>query len=138
MKKERQAKMEEQQTNTEEVIDATTTEMIVSESTSCTYPTDSSNGEDVLHITWYTEEGIYCRKAGQTEGYEWSISFENKEQYNKVMEFIGQLPMDLPGAVSRDIFPQLESLRQVGTGPLLGVAFAFIVPAILSAAAVLV
>lgn len=92
--KERHAKMEEQQTNTEEVIDATTTEMIVSESTSCTYPTDSSNGEDVLHITWYTEEGIYCRKAGQTEGYEWCISFENKEQYDKVMEYIGQLPKD--------------------------------------------
>ena len=92
--KERHAKMEEQQTNTEEVIDATTTEMIVSESTSCTYPIGSSNGEDVLHITWYTEEGIFCRKAGQTEGYEWSISFENKEQYNKVMEFIGLLPKD--------------------------------------------
>jgi len=92
--KERHAKMEEQQTNTEEVIDATTTEMIVSESTSCTYPIGSSNGEDVLHITWYTEEGIFCRKAGQTEGYEWSIPFENKEQYNKVMEFIGQLPKD--------------------------------------------
>ena len=92
--KERHAKMEEQQTNTEEVIDATTTEMIVSESTSCTYPIGSSNGEDVLHITWYTEEGIFCRKAGQTEGYEWSIPFENKEQYNKVMEFIGLLPKD--------------------------------------------
>ena len=92
--KERHAKMEEQQTNTEEVIDATTTEMIVSESTSCTYPTDSSNGEDVLHITWYTEEGIYCRKAGQTEGYEWCIPFENKEQYDKVMEYIGQFPKD--------------------------------------------
>ncbi|MBQ2902452.1 MAG: hypothetical protein IJE49_11505 [Agathobacter sp.] len=92
--KERHTKMEEQQTNTEEVIDATTTEMIVSESTSCTYPIGSSNGEDVLHITWYTEEGIFCRKAGQTEGYEWSIPFENKEQYNKVMEFIGQLPKD--------------------------------------------
>ena len=92
--KERHAKMEEQQTNTEEVIDATTTEMIVSESTSCTYPIGSSNGEDVLHITWYTEEGIFCRKAGQTEGYEWSIPFENKEQYNKVMEFIGQIQKD--------------------------------------------
>ena len=90
---ERYAKMEEHQTNTEEVIDATTTEMIVSESTSCTYP-DDSNSEDVLHITWYTEEGIFCRKAGQTEGYEWSIPFGNKEQYDKVMEFIRQLPKD--------------------------------------------
>lgn len=91
--KERHAKMQEQQTNKEEVIDATTAEMIVSERTSCTY-SDDSNSEDVLHITWYTEEGIFCRKAGQTEGYEWSILFENKEQYDKVMEFIGQLPKD--------------------------------------------
>lgn len=91
--KERHAKMEKQQINTEEVVDATTTEMIVSESTSCTYPEDS-NSEDVLHITWYTEDGIFCRKAGQTEGYEWCIPFENKEQYDKVMEFIGQLPKD--------------------------------------------
>lgn len=91
--KDRHAQMEKQQLNTEDMVDTTTAEMIVSESTSCTYP-DDSNGEDVLHITWYTEEGIFCRKAGQTEGYEWSISFENKEQYNKVMEFIGQIPKD--------------------------------------------
>lgn len=90
---ERHAKMEKQQLNSEEVIDGATAEMIVSESTSCSYP-DDSNGEDVLHITWYTEEGIYCRKAGQTEGYEWYIPFENKEQYDKVMEYIGQLPKD--------------------------------------------
>lgn len=91
--KERHEKKEEQQTNTEEVVDAATMEMIVSESTSCTYP-DDSNSEDVLHITWYTEEGIFCRKAGQTEGYEWCIPFGNKEQYDKVMGFIGQLPKD--------------------------------------------
>lgn len=54
--KERYAKMEKQRLNNEEVVDETTTEMIISESTSCTYPTYSSNGEDVLHITWYTEE----------------------------------------------------------------------------------
>ena len=47
--------------------------------------------EEVHYITWYTEEGIFCRKAGQTEGYAWSIPFENKNQYDKVMEFIGQL-----------------------------------------------
>ena len=92
--KERHEKMEEQQLNTEDMVDTTTTEMIVSESTSSIYPTETSNGEDVLHITWYTEEGIFCRKAGQTEGYEWAIPFENKEQYDKVMEFIGQIPKD--------------------------------------------
>jgi len=84
--KERHAQMEKKE--------QITGEMLTSESTRCIYPTDDANGEDVLHITWYTEEGIFCRKAGQTEGYEWCIPFENKEQYNKVMEFISQIPQD--------------------------------------------
>ena len=84
--KERHAQMEKKE--------QITGEMLTSESTRCIYPTDDANGEDVLHITWHTEEGIFCRKAGQTEGYEWSIPFENKEQYNKVMEFIAQFPSD--------------------------------------------
>ena len=93
--KERHAKMEQQQLNNEiEKEEQIVGEMLTSESTRCIYPTDDVNEEDVLHITWYTEEGIFCRKAGQTEGYEWCIPFENKEQYNKVMEFIGQLPQD--------------------------------------------
>lgn len=93
--KERHAKLEKQQLNNEiEKEELIVGEMLTSESTRCIYPTDDVNEEDVLHITWYTEEGIFCRKAGQTEGYEWCIPFENKEQYNKVMEFIGQLPQD--------------------------------------------
>ena len=93
--KERHAKLEKQQLNNEiEKEEQIVGEMLTSESTRCIYPTDDVNGEDVLHITWYTEEGIFCRKAGQTEGYEWCIPFENKEQYNKVVEFIGQLPKD--------------------------------------------
>lgn len=68
--------------------------ILTSESTMCTYPTSAPDEEDIRYITWYTEEGIFCRKAGQTEGYEWSIAFENREQYDKVMEFIGQFPAD--------------------------------------------
>ena len=86
--KERHAEKEKSDT------DGTIAEMLSSESTSCVYPASDANGEDVRYITWYTEEGIFCRKAGQTEGYEWSIPFENKEQYDKVMEFIGQLSDD--------------------------------------------
>ena len=74
--------------------DGTIAEMLSSESTSCTYPASDANGEDIRYITWYTEEGIFCRKAGQTEGYEWSIPFENKEQYDKVMQFVGQFSED--------------------------------------------
>lgn len=69
-------------------------DLLTADSTSCTYPADQPDKEDIRYITWYTEEGIFCRKAGQTEGYEWSISFENREQYEKVMSLIGQLPSD--------------------------------------------
>ena len=58
------------------------------------YETADPDDDDIRYITWYTEKGIFCRKAGQTEGYEWAITFENKEQYDKVMEFIGQFPSD--------------------------------------------
>ena len=61
---------------------------LVSESTKCTYPSSVPGQEDIMYITWYTEEGIFCRKAGQSEGYEWAIYFQNKEDYIKVMDFL--------------------------------------------------
>ena len=33
-------------------------------------------------------ENIFCKKAGQNNGYEWSLPFGNKDQYNQVMEFV--------------------------------------------------
>ena len=78
----------------DELMEYFAQEMLVSESTSCTYPASDINREEIRYITCYTEEGIYCRKAGQTEGYEWSIPFESKEQYDKVIEFIGHLSDD--------------------------------------------
>lgn len=67
---------------------------LVSESTACSYPKANPEDEGTLYITWYTPEGIFCRKEGQTEGYEWSIAFDSKEQYDKVMEFIRKFPSD--------------------------------------------
>ena len=68
--------------------------LLTTESTSCVYETANPDDDDIHYITWYTEEGIFCRKVGQTEGYEWAITFENKEQYDKFMEFIGQFSSD--------------------------------------------
>ena len=90
LEKERIKRAEEHAEVTDEEADT----MLFTESTSCTYPNADPTGEDIRYITWYTEEGIFCRKAGQTEGYEWAISFENKEQYVKVLEFIGRFPSD--------------------------------------------
>ncbi|MBR3601334.1 MAG: hypothetical protein IKL49_03310 [Lachnospiraceae bacterium] len=93
--KERHTEMEKQQSVKEEdAVEQNALDMIISESTSCTYPASDTNGEEIRYITCYTEEGIFCKKAGLTDGYEWSISFESKKQYDKVMEFIGQFSDD--------------------------------------------
>lgn len=68
--------------------------LLTSESTTCMYETADPDDNDIHYITWYTEEGIFCRKAGQTEGYEWTIPFDNDKQYNKVIDFINQFPRD--------------------------------------------
>lgn len=44
--------------------------------------------EEVKFITWYTPEGIFCREFGQTEGYFWTIPFENDKQYQKVLDYL--------------------------------------------------
>ena len=92
--KEEQARKEAEEARKEDVFTNDASTLLITESTSCVYETADPNDDDIRYITWYTEEGIFCRKAGQTEGYEWSITFENKEQYDKVMEFIGQFPSD--------------------------------------------
>ena len=92
--KEEQARKEAEEAKKEDVFTNDASTLLTAESTSCVYETADPDDDDIRYITWYTEEGIFCRKAGQTEGYEWSITFENKEQYDKVMEFIGQFPSD--------------------------------------------
>ncbi len=93
MKEEQDRKEAEEDKKEKAVINDAST-LLTTESTSCVYETADPDDDDLCYITWYTEEGIFCRKAGQIEGYEWAIVFENKEQYDKVMEFIGQFPSD--------------------------------------------
>lgn len=96
MKEEQEQKEIEQikKNQVEKALSQEESNMLAAESTKCTYPTENPNDEDIQYITWYTTDGIFCRKAGQTEGYEWSIPFENKEQYDKAMNFISQFPSD--------------------------------------------
>lgn len=93
MKEEQERKEAEKEKKEDMMINDAST-LLITEFTSCVYETANPKDDDIRYITWYTEEGIFCRKAGQTEGYEWAIIFENKEQYDKVMEFIGQFPSD--------------------------------------------
>lgn len=68
--------------------------LLLADSTSCTYPAARPDKEDDRYITWYTNDGIYCRKTGSTSEYEWTIPFTSEDQYDKVMNFIRQLPSD--------------------------------------------
>ncbi len=93
--REEQARKEAEQTHTEQnVAVEENTGLLTEEATWCSYPLADSNKGNIRYITWYTEEGIFCRKAGQHSGYEWSIAFDHKEQYDKVMELISRFPSD--------------------------------------------
>lgn len=70
---------------------AVRTEMLTSESLT----TEDDNHE--LHIMWATDEGIFCRKAGQTEGYEWSIPFTEAGQRDMVEALMRRLPKERTG-----------------------------------------
>ena len=91
---ERIEKKEEEALEQEQVEKQLEEELLLAESTSCTYPTADLEDSAIRYITWYTEEGIFCRKLGQTEGYEWKITFDSSEQYEKVVGFISHFPDD--------------------------------------------
>lgn len=65
----------------------TTVELLFAEFTTATYPSDNKNTPDDVYYTFYNEDGIHCRKQGQSE-FEWQIAFEDKAQYEKVMSYL--------------------------------------------------
>lgn len=92
--KEEQERKEAEEARKENVVIKDTAALLTTDSTFSVQESAESDGEAVHYITWYTEDGIFCRKAGQTEGYEWAIPFDDKEQYGRVMEFIRQFSSD--------------------------------------------
>ncbi len=65
-------------------------DVFTAETTQNTVLQTESKKEEIKYLTWYTNEGIFCRKQGQTEGFEWSVNFTEDEQYNKVLDFLHQ------------------------------------------------
>ena len=63
-----------------------TLKSLISEISFCHYSDNES--EDTLYITCYTEEGIFCRQQGQTDGFLWSIKYSESSQYEKVTNFL--------------------------------------------------
>ncbi len=66
---------------------------LISESVICEYPLSDSETEKVLHVVWYNEDGIYCKKMGQ-ERLEWAITFDSNKQYQSVHEFMKRFDKD--------------------------------------------
>lgn len=99
--KEEQAKKEAEETKPENELAGTVSAgngiddgaLLTAETTSCKYETANPDDNDILYVTFYTAEGIRSKKLG-AEDFEWTLTFENKEQYNKVMEFLGNFPSD--------------------------------------------
>ena len=67
--------------------------LLTAETTSCKYETADPDDDDIVYVTFYTTDGIRCKKLG-AEDFEWTLTFEHEEQYNKVMEFLGNFPSD--------------------------------------------
>lgn len=79
-------------TETEETEDNSVVESLTAESTTFTYSSSEEGEPDKKYITWYTEEGIYCREEGQTTGYHFRMTFDDESQYEKVMDFLDRVP----------------------------------------------
>ncbi len=95
MREEHQKRMEEKENSVsqQKQTGVQETALLAGNYTTATYPSGKQDEEPVHYITCYTEDGIFCRKAGEA-GEEWSIRFNNKEEYNKVMKFLEEFPAD--------------------------------------------
>lgn len=92
--REEHAKRQEEHIKRQEQRDFSVADSLITESTTCTYPASGEEKRDKMYITWYTQEGIFCRQGGQTEGYFWNIFFDNTAQYDKVISFLGRIKAD--------------------------------------------
>lgn len=63
-----------------------TLKSLISEISMCYYSDNES--EETLYITCYTEEGIFCRRQGQIDGFLWSMKYSESSQYEKVTNFL--------------------------------------------------
>lgn len=71
---------------------AANAELLLAEYTTATYPSGTPEIPDDVYDTYYTQDGIYCRKRGQDE-FQWQILFEDSSQYEKVMSYLQGLDL---------------------------------------------
>lgn len=63
-------------------------DLLLAESTRAYVASERANEADKMHIVSYTREGIYCREAGQTQGFVWFVPYSRESQYEKVLTFV--------------------------------------------------
>ena len=63
-------------------------DLLLAETTRAYVASERANEADKMHIVSYTREGIYCREAGQTQGFVWFVPFSRESQYEKVLTFV--------------------------------------------------
>lgn len=81
-----------QEDDEKDVVKEEDIQSLVSQSTTCTYPSSEDDEKQGFYITCYTEDGIYCKGPGQKIGdsFLWVIKFDDIGQYSKVMKFINK------------------------------------------------
>ena len=75
------------------LIDSDWDKFYLADYTICSRPSTKKNRKDVHYVVWYIEEGIFCKRFGEKRWYEWVLLFTDREQYQKVIEFVRNLPM---------------------------------------------
>lgn len=73
-------------------------EPLLSESVRSSYPPENEDDEPKQFITWFNEDGVFCREQGQTEGYLWSIELFDKDSLNKILGFIDRFNLNTSNA----------------------------------------
>ncbi|MBR1740467.1 MAG: hypothetical protein IJ733_01100 [Lachnospiraceae bacterium] len=62
-------------------------DMLLLTYTQAVYPSNDKDKEDTVYFTFYDEDGIYCKKSGES-GFEWKIPLKDSSQYEKAMEYL--------------------------------------------------
>lgn len=60
---------------------------LLSEHTICSYPPEREEEDGAEYCTYYSKEGIYCKKT-DSSGYEWEIRLTEESQYERIIEFL--------------------------------------------------
>lgn len=60
---------------------------LLSEHTVCSYPTEREEEDEKEFCTYYSKEGIYCKRK-DSAGFEWEIRLTEESQYERIIEFL--------------------------------------------------